>query len=181
MTCKSRRTLAIFGITSVAAFWVHAAGHVWLLWRGNQLVREHRATLAFRSALVGDSLLLPIINVLLDRQLSEWNDGPSCPRARRKRLARSLLAGVGCTALIHTIQGTMKLTNWTMPRPWRWNAMGYYHALYMAGQFTILAYFGGAASARARDRGSCALLTRELLAAGSLIIVFAALVYKDYY
>jgi hypothetical protein len=38
-----------------------------------------------------------------------------------------------------------------MPRPWRWNALGFYHAVYMAGQFTLPAYFCGAAGTRLRD------------------------------
>ena len=38
-----------------------------------------------------------------------------------------------------------------MPRPWRWNVLGYYHAVYMASQFTLLAYFCGAGGTRLRD------------------------------
>ena len=71
-----RRSLAIFGLTGVAAFGVNAAGHAWMLWRGHPLVRQHRATLAYRSALIGDALLLPLVNVLLDRQLDAW--GTAC-------------------------------------------------------------------------------------------------------
>ncbi len=35
METVTRRALAIFGATSGAAFWVNAAGHVWMSWRGN--------------------------------------------------------------------------------------------------------------------------------------------------
>ena len=181
MSDALRRSLAIFGLTGVAAFGVNAAGHAWMLWRGDPLVRRHRATLAYRSALVGDSLLLPLVNVLLDRQLDAWGDGlrPGC--LRRDRLVRALLVGMGLTALFHGYQGAHKLTNWTMPRPWRWNALGYYHAVYMAGQLTLLAYFCGAAGARLRDAGASALLTRRLLAVAALLTAFAVLLYKDYY
>ena len=108
-----RRSLAIFGLTGVAAFGVNAAGHAWMLWRSNPLVRRHKATLAYRSALVGDSLLLPLVNVLLDRQLDAWGDGlrPGC--LRWSRLARALLVGAGLTALVHGYQGAHKLTNRT--------------------------------------------------------------------
>jgi hypothetical protein len=181
MNDAMRRSLAVFGLTGVAAFGVNAAGHAWMLWRGHPLVRRHRATLAYRSALIGDSLLLPLVNVLLDRQLDAWGDGlrPGC--LRWGRLARALLVGTGLTAVFHGYQAAQKLTNWTMPRPWRWNALGYYHAVYMAGQFTLLTYFCGAAVTHLRDEGSSALLTRRVLAVAALLTAFGVLLYKDYY
>lgn len=181
MNEPARRALTIFGLTSLSAFWINAIGHAWMLWRGNPLVREHKATLEYRSALLGDSVLLPLVNVLLDRQLDAWSEGLRPGRLRRGRLARAIVAGVGVTALFHGYQAAQALTNWTMPRPWRWNALGYYHAAYMASQFTLLAYFCGAAGARLRDEGAGALLTRRLCAASMLLLAFAALLYKDYY
>ena len=180
MNDVTRRSLAIFGLTGVAAFGVNAAGHAWMLWRGNPLVRRHRATLAYRSALVGDSVLLPLVNVLLDRQLDAWGNGLRPGYLRRGLLVRALLVGMGLTALVHGYQGAQELTNWTMPRPWRWNALGYYHAVYMAGQFTLLAYFCGAAGTRLRDAGAVALVTRRLLAVAALLAAFGLLLYKDY-
>ena len=41
MNDATRRSLAIFGLTGVAAFGVNAAGHAWMLWRGNPLVRRN--------------------------------------------------------------------------------------------------------------------------------------------
>ncbi len=178
---RTRRSLAIFGLTSVAAFWVNALGHAWMLWRGNPLVREYKGTLQFRSALLGDAALLPLVNVLLERQLDAWGEGLDHALDHRDRLTRALLAGASITAVFHLYQGAQKLTNWTMPRPWRWTALGYYHALYMAGQFTVLAYACGAAAGRVRKHGPGALLTRRLLAASALLLAFAALLYKDYY
>src|SRR5918912_2113354 len=113
MSDALRRSLAIFGLTGVAAFGVNAAGHAWMLWRGNPLVRRHRATLAYRSALVGDSVLLPLVNVLLDRQLDAWGDGlrPGC--LKWSRLTRALRVGTGLTAVLHGYQGAHKLTTGT--------------------------------------------------------------------
>ncbi len=181
MTGATRRGLAIFGATSVAAFWVNAAGHAWMLWRGNPLVREYKATLHYRSALVGDAALLPLVNALLDQQLESWGEGLRRGGVRRGRLARATVAGLSITAAFHVYQGAQKLTNWTMPRPWRWNALGYYHALYMAAQCILLAYFCGAAATRVRQVGAAALLTRRLLAAAALLLGWAVLLYKDYY
>lgn len=181
MTERSHRSMLIFGASSAAAFWVNAIGHAWMLWRGNPLVRQHKATLKYRSALVGDSTLLPLVNVILDRQLEAWGDGLRRGHIRRGRLARAACVGAALTALFHAYQAGRHLNNWTMPRPWRWNALGYYHALYMAGQFTLLAYFCGAAATRARDAGAGVLVTRRLVTAAGMLIAFAVLLYKDYY
>lgn len=180
MNVTTGRSLAIFGLTSVAAFWINAAGHAWMLWRRDPLVREYKATLQYRSALAGDAVLLPLVNVVLDRQLDAWKDGLRRGQLRRDRLARSLLVGAGLTAFVHAYQAVQGLTNWTMPRPWRWTALGYYHALYMASQFAVLAYFCAAARQRVRTVGASALLSRRLLAATTCLLAFVALLYKDY-
>lgn len=181
MNDATRRSLVIFILTGVAGFWINAAAHTWMLCRRNPLVRRYKATLQFRSALVGDTLLLPAVNVLLDRQLADWGHDDYSARLRRGYLAGAVVGGVAGTAAFHLFQGWRKLTNWTMPRPWRWNAMGYYHAVYMAGQITALAYFCIAAAARVRHQGPRAVLTGRLLAVVALLGAFAALLYKDYY
>ncbi len=181
METATRRALAIFGATSVAAFWVNAAGHIWMSRRGNPLVREYKATLQYRSAIIGDSTLLPLLNALLDRQLDAWGEGLHSDAAPRGRLAHAAVVGLGVTAAFHVYQGVFKLTNWTMPRPWRWNFFGYYHALYMACQCVYLAYVCAAAAARVRAEGAEALVTRRLLAAAVCLLSWAALLYTDYY
>ncbi len=181
MKDTTRRGLVIFGATSVAAFWVNAAGHAWMLWRGSPLVHEYKGTLQYRSAIIGDSTLLPLLNVLLDQQLDAWGEGPRGGEIRWGRLVGAVVAGLGVTAAFHVYQGAQGLTNWTMPRPWQWNALGYYHALYMAAQCVLLAYVCGAAAARVRRAGAQALLTRRLLAASAALLCWAALLYTDYY
>lgn len=181
MNDAARRAVKIFGVTSLTAFWVNATGHAWKIWRRDPLVSEHKATLHFRSALLGDAVLLPLVNVLLDHQLEAWGDGLRPGHLRRDRLTRALLVACVITGGVHTFQAAARLTNWSMPRPWRWTPLGYYHAVYMAGQLTVLAYAAAVARARVHDHGSGVLLTRRLLAAIALLMAFAVLVYKDYY
>ncbi len=181
MKDETKRGLVVFAVTSVSAFWVNAVGNVYLIWRKSPLVRDYKATLQYRSALAGDAVLLPLLSVALDRQLDAWGDGPRPGQVRRRRLARSLIGATSITAAFHVYQATQKLTNWTMPRPWRWNVLGYYHALYMAGQATQVCYFAGSAIAQVRAHGVRALLTPRLVAAMGLLLGWAGLLYKDYY
>lgn len=176
-----RRDLVVFGVTSISAFWVNAIGHLVLLRRRSPLVRDHKATLSYRSALVGDSTLLPLMNVFADHQLDRWGVGLHPSELDRPRLRRSVIVGVGLTAFVHGFQAVQKLTNWTMPRPWRWTMLGYYHALYMATQFVALAYFIGTAVDRVRRNGVRVLLTRPLAGVLGAIVSFSAILYKDYY
>lgn len=181
MKDATARALVVFGITSVSAFWVNAAGHLYLGWRGSSLVRDYRATLSYKSALAGDSTLLPLLTVLLDQQLDEWGEGLRPGQVLPGRLARAAGVAATLTGIVHAYQAAQKLTNWTMPRSWHWNFLGYYHALYMTGQFAFLGYVGGAALARARVKGPGTLVTPRTTASLGLMGLFAALLYKDYY
>jgi len=181
MKDETKRGLVVFAVTSVSAFWVNAVGNVYLIWRKSPLVRDYKATLQYRSALAGDAVLLPLLSVALDRQLDAWGDGLRPGQAPAPRLARAILVAMGITAAFHVYQATQKLTNWTMPRPWRWNVLGYYHALYMAGQATQVCYFAGSAVAQMRAHGVRALLTPRLAAAMGLLLGWGGLLYKDYY
>ncbi len=176
-----RRDLVVFGITSISAFWVNAVGHLVLLKRRSPLVRDYKATLSYRSALVGDSTLLPIMNIFALHQLDDWQEDLRPRRLKRRRLGLSFVVGVGLTLFVHGYQAVQRLTNWTMPRPWRWTALGYYHALYMATQFVALAYFIGTAYGRARRDGPRVLFARPLLGCLSMIVSFCAVLFKDYY
>jgi hypothetical protein len=189
-----RRSAAIFTATSMAAFGVNAATHLLTLWTGNAIPRTYKATLHYRSAIVGDSVLIPLVNVLLDQQLRQWKRQLQASVLEQDCIARLyptwmtsalrptyLAAALTFTAALHAFQATAKLTNWTMPEPWKWTPLGYYHAAFMATQMSYLAYAFAVAATEGRQRGVTAALTSRMLAATSLLCWFVALLYKDYY
>ncbi len=131
---STRQSVGIAALSAVLAFGINAAAHLILLIRHSPLVAEHRGTLQFKSAWTGDLILLPIMNVAATRLLRRIGGSPG-----RAEFAGSLAAAGTITAGMHVIQARGGLVNWSMPEPWHWNALGYYHLLFMWGQLTLLA------------------------------------------
>src|SRR5258708_27327463 len=92
---EERRWLALMGVFSAALFFgflVQAAGSFYLRWMGDPIALEYRTTLSYTSALIGDALLLPLVNVFIATQLGEWRRRP-----RASEVLLSLLAGASIT------------------------------------------------------------------------------------
>ena len=90
------------------------------------VVHQLRTVLSYRSAILGDGILLPVVNMAAASFLTR----------ERQHLARTcvlpaLLLGAVFTAYVHGMQAANQLVNWAMPIPWHWNAIGLWHALYM--------------------------------------------------
>jgi hypothetical protein len=162
-------------ITFAAALGVSGGTNVWMLLTGNPLIKEHRPTLTFRSAIFGDGVILPAINVLMMRSFVRWG-----LRFGPRTALVPVVGGSAISMLFHIAQGKGGMVNWTMTRPWRWNLLGYYHFIYMATQFSyMLAYFtqlvGRWTNAKISDEEK-----RDLaLIVGSLGL-FGVLLFTDY-
>src|SRR4051794_29804880 len=58
--------------TFAAALGVSGGTNVWMLVARHPLIKQHRATLTFRSAIIGDGVLLPIISALMMKSFVRW-------------------------------------------------------------------------------------------------------------
>ena len=103
---------------------------------GSPLVAELRGSLTFISSIVGDGVLLPIVNMVIVAFL-----------LRERGLISagvwgiSLFLGLCVTAYFHIVQAVRGLVNWTMPTPWHWNILGVWHAIYMFSVATLVSMF----------------------------------------
>src|SRR5881394_2314123 len=59
-------------VTFVAALGVSGGTNVWMLMTDHHLIKKHRPTLTFRSAIIGDGILLPLISVLMMKSFVKW-------------------------------------------------------------------------------------------------------------
>jgi hypothetical protein len=159
--------------TAIAGLGVQAALHAWLAWRRSPLVQRQRGTLSFISALVGDGVILPVVNAVLAAQLRRW-----AQPLQLGRLLWALGTGAAFTALAHAAQGSLRLVNWSMPRPFAWNWIGWYHALFMWSQSAYLVY--GIQAAVRRWRAGHRDIFGLVGVVSSGIILFAALLAYDY-
>jgi len=100
------------------------------------LVVELRGSLNFKSSIFGDGILLPIINMVAVSSLVHQQD-----LVHQPQFVIALALGLGITAYFHITQAVRGLVNWAMPKPWRWNLLGFWHAAYMLSVSTLLSLF----------------------------------------
>lgn len=171
--------LAAYALTAIivflAALGVSGGSHLWLILTRHPLIKEHKATLEFRSAVIGDGLILPFVSVLMMRGLRAWRARPG-----RRSVISSLLAGVLFTSAVHVGQVRNKMTNWTMPQPGKWNALGIYHMGYMASQFAFTSFYWQEAYRAWRSGKLNDAQKRELALIMGGLVFLSVLVQTDY-
>ena len=72
-------------------------------------------------------------------------------------------------------QGLQGMTNYTMPKPWRWTWLGYYHMLYMGSQFTYMLFYFIALYHAWQKGQVTAAQKRDLAAIAGMIALFAGI------
>jgi hypothetical protein len=164
----------VFVATAFFGFVVQALGNVYLNWRGDPLVHEYRATLSYTSAIIGDAVLIPLVNVFMTSQLALWRRLPNV-----REIGGAILGGALITAFVHLYQATQDLRNWTMTKPWEWTPLGYYHALFMWAEISFVLFFWGQLALIAKENPRAVLSYRVglMFVCGAL---FLRLLFADY-
>lgn len=136
MSARIKFVLLIGFLTFFFGFAAGATLNYYLLLINHPLVLEYRASLTFVSAVIGDGIVLPIMNMLIadyfytnKRQLT----------SDTKFLA--LIIGILVTLYFHISQALSGLVNWAMPEVWRWNILGFWHAIYMLSVASFISAF----------------------------------------
>jgi hypothetical protein len=137
------------------------------------LVADLRASLSYVSSIVGDGVLLPLVNMLVVSALLAHRELLTTPV-----WIAALVAGLGVTAYFHVVQAVRGLVNWTMPEPWHWNILGVWHAGYMLAVATLLSLFYIAAVAGFVRGDGIPLWQQGTVTAG--IMAFFVLLRMDY-
>ncbi|MBI2774207.1 MAG: hypothetical protein HYX56_06940 [Chloroflexi bacterium] len=164
----------VFFLTLVFGFVIQAAGSAYLRWTSDPIVTTYKTTLSYTSALIGDAILLPLVNVFMTGQLWEWRR-----RARRSEIVLSLVAGAAATVVVHLYQAANAMLNWTMMAPYAWTPLGYTHAVFMFAELSFVFFFWGQVGLVARDQPR-ALFTRRILFTVLCSLVFLRLLLGDY-
>src|ERR1700680_347814 len=118
-------------ILPAAVSWVLLFGYQWafyLTYRGHL-----RTVFAYYSGVLGDGLLIPVVNVagfVVLRQLA-----PAIPW---RRLPLYVLLGLLTAVAAFLMQGKLDWVNWSMPSPFRWSGVGQFHFLVMWAEISYL-------------------------------------------
>ncbi|WP_405973286.1 hypothetical protein OG496_31200 [Streptomyces sp. NBC_00988] len=135
----------------------------------------------FRSATIGDGLLLPLLAYSLVRSVSpprEWNKS----ELRIIFGAGSLAALGGAVLQLQWLLNTRPRLNWTLPAPHVFNLPGWYHAMFLI--ICCGSFFGLAVAVWLRARREPQFASLWLLSVSSLgilipILGFSALLAED--
>lgn len=165
---------AVFFATLFFGFIVPAAGSAYLRWTSDPIVDQYRTTLSYTSALIGDAILLPIVNVFITSQLAIWRRRPHVGE-----IAGALLLGALLTVGVHLYQAANALLNWTMLEPYVWTPVGYIHALFMFAELSFVLFFWGQVARVAQERPR-AILSHRILIVVLCSLVFMRLLLGDY-
>ncbi len=165
---------SVFAATLFFGFIVQAAGSAYLRWTADPIVLHYRTTLSYTSALVGDAILLPILNVVVTSQLFAWRR-----RATAGEVFAALLLGAVLTVGVHLYQAANALLNWTMLEPYSWTPLGYVHAGFMFAELSFVLFFWGQVARVAQDRPR-GVLSHRIAIVILCSLVFMRLLLGDY-
>ncbi len=163
-------------ISFTAALGVSGGTNIWMLATGNELIKKHRPTLTFRSAIFGDGMILPFINTVMIGSLQRWK-----PRLGSGGTLVSIAGGSAISLIFHIAQGRGGMVNWTMTKPWRWNLLGYYHFVYMSTQFSYMLLYFTQLTRHWTDEEHAGKQKKDLALIAANLLAFGLLLYTDYY
>ena len=157
----------VFGLLASALL------NLYLVATNDPVVQQLRTVLTYKSAILGDGLLLPLVNMAAASFLAR----------QRQHLARgavlaALLLSAAITAGVHIVQAANDLVNWGMPTPWHWNGIGAWHALYMFAVTSLLVLFFLVVGKVIRRENA---IPREAGVVVLGVLVFLVLLRLDYY
>lgn len=137
MQKKHKKIIFLTGLaTFFFGFGAGAILNLYLLFIQSPLVLQFRSSLLYISSIFGDGIILPIVNMIAVSFLFK-----NQKLMRRLTISLGLLLGLIVTSYFHISQAVQGLVNWSMPRPWEWNFLGAWHALYMFGVASLLCLF----------------------------------------
>lgn len=133
------RRAVVLGVGFATFFFGFFAGallNIYLIFINSPFIVQFRSTLTYKSAIIGDGILLPAINMLIMVFLLR-----NTKYIKKRLIQIALFSGVCITAYFHITQAMGGIVNWTMPKPWHWNALGLWHAVYMYSVTSFLSLF----------------------------------------
>jgi len=133
---KNRIIMGVGAATFFFGFGAVALLNIYLFAIHSPLVLQLRNSLNYISSILGDGIILPVVNMLVISNFFKYQ-----ALIGRLTVILSLLLGLLITLYFHVTQAVQGLVNWTMPKPWEWNFLGIWHALYMFAVTSLISLF----------------------------------------
>lgn len=156
-------------------FFGFAAGailNLYFLAINHPLVHQFRGALTYKSAIIGDGMLLPILNMVAAAFiLKNWEI------VSRKIWQLAIVLGMAITTYFHVEQARNGVVNWAMPTPWHWNLLGLWHGIYMFSVASLLGLFFLISVKVVKEEKE---ISKEMVVVVLGILVFFVLLRLDY-
>ena len=159
---------------SLLANWMVQLGYYEYTIRTNPLAfTGERTLLDYKTGIIGDVIVIPLMNAAILYVLLQLK-----PTFNRVHYVGLAACGLAADALLHFMQGTLKLANWSMPVPFNWDFVGYWHmfSFFFQISFVFLFFYLAYQSWLRRDvkalRATCIVIV--------LILTFLVLFMYDY-
>lgn len=161
-----------FIITCFFSFGVQSLFYFWYQVHNPKLIKNYQVVFQYMSGVIGDGLLVPLMNVFAIETLLNVYEVPSI-----QLVLYSFLGGLIVTFLFHFYQEYFDLTNWTMPISGEWNGLGFYHAFFMFFEssflcFTIIAFISA--------NGMNSIIRSPIMNGLLIFFIFALTFFYDY-
>lgn len=129
----------------------------------------------YKTGIIGDVVILPFVNVIAAYVMLNANF----------KLSRKILLIVFAAALItdvssHFLQGYLALVNWSMPRPFEWNFVSYWHMFSFFWQIAYL-YLFFYVIWHLRTYKTVLTINWSISACLIFLLIFSLLFIDDYY
>lgn len=166
-----QRALLFGVVTWLFSFGYQLAFYAYYQFFGSSLLTTHRNVFSYYSGMIGDGVILPILNVVLFLLLKEIG-----AKVTTRKFIFFLSLGLIVTIFIHLGQATLALTNWAMPAPFHWSGIGRFHFFFMWWEFAFLFFSLGEIikniTSIAGDRKSATLFGLSWLGTGMFLVSF---------
>ncbi len=172
------RRLIVLGVGVATFFFGFAAGallNMYLILTGSPLFASLRTTLSYKSAIFGDGILLPVINMIAASFLLKHAD-----LIRKKTIRKALFFGVCVTVYFHITQAMGGIVNWAMPKPWHWNILGVWHGVYMFFVASLLSLFYLVMVKKFKKEKHIGHIAKEFFIVSVGLVIFFVLLRLDY-
>lgn len=135
-----KKEKSIVWLTGLATFFfgfgAAALLNLYLLAIRSPLVLNFRSSLNFVSSILGDGIILPVVNMFIASFIFR-----NLTLITRLSVVAGLVAGFFITIYFYITQAIKGLVNWSMPTPWHWNFLGVWHFFYMLSVSSLISFY----------------------------------------
>jgi hypothetical protein len=127
---------AVIAASMIADWFVQLSYYLYETSRNPHIFNGERTLMDYRTGFIGDLILLPIMNAVIFYVLLH-----STQKLKRVHLLHVAFLGLAADILLHFFQGYLQLTNWSMPRPYQWDFVSYWHMVSFFFQISFVILF----------------------------------------